>query len=258
MRGVCKAQQLWLEKSRRVFIGSGILLFLSGCSALSLPFYADQQKVFDISQLSEAQQKHFELSMHYIDSAHYDIAETKLLSVIEDYPNFPDAYNALGVVYERRGRVTEGSNAFYKAITLNPDYHVAVTNYGDLKCYVSGGDEIMQVAEGIKDLRVKSRLYTAATKCYISQGHYSHGREAIESAITHDAHYAWSYLYFAKIQEHARQYQDAKKSIDRFNDLNGYTQESAMLGYSINHSLSDPQEMAKYQHVLKTLFNSEI
>lgn len=242
----------------RYLVFGTIFSLLTGCAFVNLPFYLDEDEVIDLSMLSEAQQKHFELSLHYIDSVHYDIAETKLLSVIEEYPNFPDAYNALGVIYERRGRVTEAGDAFYKAIKLNPDYDVAINNYSDLKCYVANGDDIRQVAEAEMSHRVKSRLYTAAAKCYINQNNFSKGREAVSEALAVDDQYALSYLYLAKAQYFDLEYQDAKRSIDRFNDLNGYTKESASLGHSISRFLGDSREIEKYQHVLKTQFNGEI
>ena len=243
---------------RRYLGKSTIVVALSGCSMVEIPFLSSNHEVVDISMLSEAQQKHYELSLHYIDSAHYDVAETKLLSLVNEYPGFPDAYNALGVVYERRGRVTEGGEAFYKAIELNPNYSVAVNNYSDLKCYVAGGDEILQKAVAARDQRVKSRLYTAATKCYINQSQFLKGREAIDQALMLDNNYALSYFYLAKIQHHEKQYNEAKQSINRFNDLNGYTKASALLGLSINRFLDDQQEMSKYHNVLKTQFNGEI
>lgn len=246
-----------LVKLQRYSVVSLVFIIVSGCSLVNISLY-DHHEISDLTALSEAQQKHFELSLHYIDSAHYDIAETKLLSVVEEYPNFPDAYNALGVIYERRGRVTESGEAFYKAIELNPDYDIAVNNYSDLKCYVADGDEIQRIADEARNNRVKSRLYTAASKCYINKNNFSKGRETAEKALELDEHYALSHLYLAKTQYRDKQYQEAKASINRFNDLKGYTKESAILGYSINQSLNDRQEMKKYQHVLKTQFNGEI
>lgn len=248
---------LWGLKAPRYFSMSVILFLLTGCAFITLPFSSDDE-IVDLEMLSEAQQKHFELSLHYIDSAHYDIAETKLLSVIEEYPRFPDAYNALGVIYERRGRVTQAGEAFYQAIILNPNYDVAVNNYSDLKCYVTDGDAIKQSADIEIAPRVKSRLYTAAAKCYINKNDFLKGQEAAHDALAFDDHYALSYLYLAKTQYVGQQYQAARRSIDRFNDLNGYTKESASLGYSINRFLNDAKEMKKYEHVLKTQFNGEI
>lgn len=245
-------------KGSRYWVMSVMVLLLTGCSIITTPFNANGHEVVDLSMLSEAQQKHFELSMHYIDSAHYEIAENKLLSVIEEYPNFPDAYNALGVVYERRGRVTESGEAFYQAIMFNPDYDIAVNNYSDLKCYVADGDEMQLAADAETDRRVKSRLYTAAAKCYINKNQNFKGQKAAEHALVNDEQYALTHFYLAKIQYQNHHYDAAKTSIDRFNDLNGYTRESAGLGYKINQHLNHQDEMKKYQHVLKTQFHEEI
>ncbi len=249
---------LRFQKNSRYLMTSMMAFLLAGCSMMTHPFSTNEREIVDLSMLSEAQQKHFELSMHYIDSAHYDIAENKLLSVIEEYPDFPDAYNALGVIYERRGRVTESGEAFYQAIILNPDYDIAVNNYSDLKCYVADGDEMQLAADAEADRRVKSRLYTAAVKCYINKNQNFKGQKAAESALVNDEQYALTHFYLAKVQYQNHHYDAAKKSIDRFNDLNGYTRESAGLGYKINQHLNHQDEMKKYQHVLKTQFHEEI
>ncbi|MHC5225611.1 tetratricopeptide repeat protein [Ignatzschineria sp. LJL83] len=231
---------------------------LSGCSLIEVPFYNSKQEIVELSMLSEAQQKHYELSMNYIDSAHYDIAEEKLLSIIDEYPQFADAYNALGVIYERRGRVTEGSEAFYTAIKINPNYVVAVENYSQLKCYTKGASSMEDDGNEAKELRLKSRLYTAASKCYISKNNFSDGEIMINKAIELDSDYALSYFYLATIQNKNQQFELAKQSIDQFNDLNGYTSESAKLGYTINRALNNQKEMQKYRYVLMTQFNEAI
>ena len=235
-----------------------LVSIVSGCSLVDLPFYDKKQDVVEMSMLSEAQQKHYELSMNYIDSAHYDIAESKLLSIVEEYPQFADAYNALGVIYERRGRVTEGSEAFYHAIKLNPDYAVAVENYSQLTCYTKGPSVIAESGDSEKEARLKSRLYSAASKCYISKNNFSDGEIMANKAIELDETYALSHLYLARVQNRNKQFELAKQSIDQFNDLNGYTKESAKLGYTINHALNNQKEMQKYRYVLVTQFNEEI
>ena len=235
-----------------------LVTILSGCSLIDLPFYEQEQEVFDLSMLSEAQQKHYELSLHYIDAGHYDIAETKLLSIIEEYPRFADAHNALGVIYERRGRVTEGRESFYQAIKLHPDYAIAVENYSQLTCYTNGPLAMAERGDNEKGERLKSRLYSAAAKCYISKNNFSDGEIMASRAIEFDSTYALSYLYLAKIQDQKKQFELAKQSIDQFNDLNGYTKESAKLGYAINRALNHPKEIQKYQYILATQFNEEI
>ena len=239
------------------FYFAGILL-LSGCANFPTQFFAGKPEVMDLSMLSEAQQKHYELSLHYIESAHYDVAEEKLASIIEEYPQFPDAYNALGVIHERRGRVSKGGESFLKAIELNPDFDVAVMNYGALKCYTSGATGIIEAISLRYDDRVKSRLYSTAAKCYINNHELALGQQTVDTAIALDDSYAPSYLYLAQIHYQNKQYESAKQSVDRFNDLQGYTYESAKLGLSIHRYLKDQREVTKYQHVLATQFNEEV
>lgn len=245
------------SRSRCVSRGSQsllMILILGGCSHFSIPFMDSTPEVVDFSQLSEAQKKHYELSLNYIQSNHYSVAEGKLLSLIEEYPTYPDAYNALGVVYERRGRVTVASEAFLQAITLKPDYDTAIENYSRLMCFVSGGEGIVDASSSVEQGQVKSILYTAASRCYISKNEYEKARSVVEYAIDNNPNYALNYLYLAQIELNDLDYIAAKNAIDQFNDLNGYTKESAGIGLLISQNLGDQSEVEKYQSVLNTQF----
>lgn len=233
------------------------LSVLAGCSSLSIPFIADSKtRAIEFSMLSEAQQKHYELSLHYIESGHYDVAQGKLLALIEEYPNYPDAHNALGVIYERRGRVTIASESFLEAIKLKPEYDVAVLNYGRLMCYMDNSAGIIAASEAMNDKRVKSRLYTANARCYISNNDYKNAQIDILKAIGFDDQYAAAYLILAEIYQHNSAFSLASGALNQFNDLNGYTKESARLGVEINQKLGNTVEVAKYQNVLTTQFSN--
>ena len=233
------------------------LVFLSACSIVPTSIFDVNDKTIDLSQLTEAQQKHYELSLHYIESAHFDVAQSKLEAIVLEYPTFPDAYNALGVIDERRGKVSNALDLFLKAIALNPEYNTAIENYGNLKCYLAGGRGIEEDAERMDSDRVKSRLYTVATRCYINGNNYVKANDVVQRAISYDDTYAMSYLELAKISLQNREIQASRISLDRFNDLNGYTQESANLGLVVNRHLNDQAEIEKYQHVLATQFKNK-
>ncbi len=255
-------QWLKLKLKLKIIVRSsvGILtaVFIVGCAHVSNPFGDSRSDVIAFSELSEAQQKHYQLSLNYIESNHYDVAQGKLLSLIEEYPTFPDAYNALGVVYERRGRVTIASEAFLNAMALNPEYTTAIENYSRLMCYVAGGDSIVSDSDSIESGQLKSMLYTAASRCYINKNEYAKAMVVVKKAIAGNPSYALNYLYLAQIELYNHDYVAAKKSIDRFNDLNGYTKESAEIGLLINQSLGNSTEIEKYQHVLETQFKTRV
>lgn len=246
----------------RGVVGSLLLLLMVGCASLSQNFQAP----VTLADLSEAEQKHYELSLHYIDTAHYDAAEEKLQTILQQHPNFSEGYNALGVLYERKGRVTKGSEYFLEAMKLNPHYDVAVVNYSQLMCYKSGSDGISQAIESEAKsiamvenrIKIESRLYTALLKCYIKENYLQNGQEVAEKAITLDPDYALTYLYFADILYRQQHYTKAREAIDRFNDLQGYSRESALLGLQISNALQNQDEINKYQYVLRTQFDEDL
>ncbi len=247
-------------KLLRGLMGSLLLLLMVGCASLSQNFQAP----VTLAELSEAEQKHYELSLHYIDTAHYEAAEEKLQTILQQHPTFSEGYNALGVLYERKGRVTKGSEYFLKAIELDPYYDIAVINYSQLMCYKSGSKGILETIELIPKqppsenrIKIDSRLYTALLKCYIKENYLQNGQEVAEKAITLDPDYALTYLYFADILYRQQDYSKALAAVDRFNDLAGYNRESALLGLKISRALHNQDEINKYQYVLKTQFDED-
>ncbi|WP_026879284.1 tetratricopeptide repeat protein [Ignatzschineria larvae DSM 13226] len=246
----------------RGLMGSLLLLLMVGCASLS----NDSQVPVTLAELSEAEQKHYELSLHYIDTAHYDAAEEKLQAILQQRPAFSEGYNAMGVLYERKGRVTKGSEYFLEAIKLDPNYDIAVINYSQLMCYKSGSDGISQAIElEVKAIvmienrrKIESRLYTALLKCYIKEDYLQNGQQVAEKAIILDPDYALTYLYFADILYRQHNYMKAREAIDRFNDLHGYSRESAQLGLKISDALQHQDEINKYQYVLRTQFDEDL
>ncbi len=243
------------------YCGMVLPFLLLGCSTLP----SNEGIPVTLAELSEAEQKHYELSLHYIDNAHYEAAAEKLQALLQQHPTFSDGYNAMGVLYERRGRVTKGSEYFLEAMILNPNYNMAVINYSHLMCYKSGSRGILERIESLptlisnqeKRVKIESRLYTALLKCYIKENYLQNGQQVAEKAIILDPDYALTYLYFADILYRQQQYKSAQEAIDQFNDLNGYSRESALLGLKISNALQNQDEINKYQYVLKTQFDED-
>ena len=201
-------------------------------------------------ELSLADQKHYELSLYYIESGHYQIAREKLERLLQQYSSFPDLYNSLGVINERRGQVTAAIDYFLKAFRLNPNYHTAIKNYGVLMCYVEGGDGIISMAKNQSNTLVKSRLYSEGARCYIEEKKISQAEKALEKALQYDSHYADSYLLAAKLYFNLAQYPQAERALFRFNDLNGYTEESATLGLALAENQDRRADIDRYRSIL--------
>ncbi len=232
-----------------------LVLCVTGCASILLPHESD--KVLTIDDLSDADQKHYELAQHYIQSHHYNAAEKKLNELITRYPLYADLYNSYGVLWERRGRMTKASESFLKAITLNLNHQVALENYGVLLCHSDNEQFIVDGDRSKNHKKLLSRLYSAASKCYISRNNFNLAQESIEKAITLDNEFALNYLYLAQIYYHNQLYHKAILALDRFNDLNGYSKKSAQLGVLLSVKLNNEAEINRYRYILSTQFNEE-
>lgn len=228
-----------------------IMLGITGCAHIGELGRSGQY--VDLEALPLADQKHYQLSLYYIESGHYQVAEKKLKQLVANHPTFPDVYNGLGVISERRGQVTQAADYFLQAIQFNPDYETAIKNYGALICYVEGGDGIISVAKDHYP-RVKSRLYSEAARCYIEESQWQKAAEALDEALQLDSDYADSYLLKAKIDFRAARYHDAEEAIFRFNDLHGYTEESARLALLLAQKRGDQVDIDRYKNVLVEQF----
>ena len=241
---------------RRALLKNVLLIMIAfgviGCAHIggsgALTTYLDQEA------LSLADQKQYELSLYYIESGHYKSAREKLERLVIDNPNFPDAYNGLGVIHERRGRVTLAADYFLRAIQLNPNYDTAIKNYGVLMCYVTGGDGIISMAKNQYQTMVKSRLYSEAARCYLDNEKYQQATDALNKALQLDTDYADSYLIKAKLDYKLAQYESAESAIFHFNDLNGYTEESLRLALILAEKRGNQADIDRYRNALVEQF----
>jgi Flp pilus assembly protein TadD len=61
-----------------------------------------------------------------------DDAIAALRQLTEDYPELPEPYNNLAVIYARQGELEKARAALENAVRNNPDYAVAHENLGDI------------------------------------------------------------------------------------------------------------------------------
>ncbi|CAB5721281.1 Predicted methyltransferase (contains TPR repeat) [Delftia tsuruhatensis] len=66
------------------------------------------------------------------DSGKTDEAIAALNQLIEDYPELPEPYNNLAVIYAGRDQLDKARSALESAVRNNPGYGVAYENLGDI------------------------------------------------------------------------------------------------------------------------------
>ena len=76
----------------------------------------------------------FKLGVGYMQSGHLDVATEKLLKALQYNDNYPEAHNAIAVLYEELREYGPAETHFKRAIELKPDYTLARLNYARLLC----------------------------------------------------------------------------------------------------------------------------
>lgn len=83
--------------------------------------------------LPDTHRVYFALATIYDDCpVHWDQALAAYERCLEIRPDFAPAYNNLGVIYQRQGRLEEALKAFREAVLCDPDYERAYHNLGRL------------------------------------------------------------------------------------------------------------------------------
>jgi len=59
-------------------------------------------------------------------------AVEELLTLIQEFPELPEPYNNLGVLYAAQGNYEAAMSAFNSAVQARPNYKIAIQNLGDL------------------------------------------------------------------------------------------------------------------------------
>lgn len=207
-----------------------------------------------IDDLERSVRVNYELGTSYVNSANYEAAEEKLLKAVSGNPNFPDVYNALGVLQERRGKVSDASDFFAKAISLDPYYEQAMVNYTRLLCKQRGKDSLASTAAGSSPNSVRAGLYAGASECAEFLQQSGEALQYAELAIMSDPTYPLSYYHQAQALLSLNRGAEALAALDIYHDLKGYTYNSAQLGLAAARSANNSGAIEKYQNVLQTQF----
>lgn len=112
-------------------------LWLTGCAQNpsandNTPY--DQQPIGRETGDVESARVHTELGAEYFRLKRYEVALEEFNTAIERSPNYPLAYNGLGLVYAALGDMARAESAFKRSIQLQPSNSESHNNYGRFLC----------------------------------------------------------------------------------------------------------------------------
>ncbi len=161
---------------------------------------------------------HYDLALTYDMKGALDKAKYHLKKAIELKPDYSDAYNYLGFVYFRQGKVDEAIEAYHKALEnllyLNPqDAHLNLgVAYLSRKEYQKAKVHLEEAIRLVPDF---AAAYNNLGKVYEGLRQYSEAKESYERAIEYNSEYADAYLNLGKLLYRSGDRQKAIKAFDK-------------------------------------------
>lgn len=92
------------------------------------------------------------------DQGETDAAIATFQALNEDYPELPEPYNNLAVIWARKGEYEKARKALELALAARPDYAIAHENLGDIYARLAGAEYDRATALDKKNKSAQSKL----------------------------------------------------------------------------------------------------
>ena len=239
-----------LRRFHHVFFGFAFLLG-GGCASLSGP--GSEPSDADAATLN------YELGSRYMLQGHFDVALEKLHKALSFNDSFPEAHNAIALLYEQTGQETLAEHHYRRAIELDADFIRAKLNYAQFLCThgkpTEGEKQFLAVATGSPvDSADVYEAYTGAAVCALTVPDRKQADAYLRKALELKPNDASLLYRLADLSYGEGEYLKARAFLQRYHASAGYNPESLWLGISIEEKLGDSPLRRQYTQMLLSDF----
>jgi len=223
---------------------------------------------------ADAARLNYELAVGYLSKAKsgnaadrnlFEVAQEKLEKALSFKEDYPEAHNALGVLYDETGQDNRAAQHLQRAIALDSGFVLARMNYGQFLCAEGRAAEeglfqYLQAAQlaVANDRATAAQAYFAAAVCALALPDRARAREFLAKSVELQPDQAAALYRLADLNYAEGDYPAARAFLQRYHTLAGYSPESLWLGISIEERLGNAQQRRQYQDILLSRFaNSE-
>lgn len=163
---------------------------------------------------------HYDLGVHAVQNNNAQEALREFLEAVKMNPEFPEAYNALGLVYQwSYGRLEDAKKSFEKALELKPDFAEAWNNLGTL--HAERGE--LEPARLAYEKALADPLYKTPWMAQTNLGWVIHrqgksavGEQFIRAALTSRPTYCVGHRQLARLLDETGRKEDGEASWEAF------------------------------------------
>ena len=210
----------------------------------------------------EVAEANFKLGVGYMQSGHNQVATEKLLKAVQFKDNYPEAHNALGVLYEELREYGAAENHYKRAIDLKSDYSLARLNYARFLCLrepvrTSEGEAELQrlVAEPANAGAVAADAFAALGACALQRQDAATAETSLRRALELNPNNTSALLEMAQLSQQQGKTLQGRAFIQRYHGQTRPTLQSLLLGIMIESTKEgDPMLRREYAAALVAHF----
>lgn len=238
---------------------SVILFAMLLCACVSEPAQNGLKKSGDFDT-DEAAKTRVSLGLTYLKNGNFSQAKFNLDKALEFAPRSGQANFAMAFYYQQVDEVQRAHEYYQQAISLSNDDPDILNSYGAFLCKQGNYEQAKK--HFLKSVGDKSYISTASTYenlaiCSENQGKIEEAITYFDSALNHQPTRASSLLYISQLYVQTEQWEEAKRSLWKYERNASVTSESLWLSFQIARGLKDLKASVEYAEILKRLYPND-
>ena len=229
----------------------GLALLLGACAG-------SQERDFK----ENAAEANFKLGIGYMQSGHFEVAAEKLLKAVQYNDDYPEAHNALAVLYEEIREYGPAETHYKRAIELKSDYTLAKLNYARFLCarmparVAEGEAELQKLAADPANAGASAAdAHAAMGLCARQRNDPAQAETSLRKALEIDPNNTSALYAMAELSQTQNKTLQGRAFLQRYHARARPTAQSLWLGIAIEQtSDGDPQLRREYGVLLLSQF----
>jgi type IV pilus assembly protein PilF len=224
------------------------LMVMAGCASSPVKESYTPEKLAELN---------VQLGAAYLREGNYETALAKIGKALAIDPDYPAAYNILGLIYGRLGEHQKAEEQFKKALSLDPDDATSLNNYGQFLCQLDRFAE----AQSMFQKALANPLYATpqvasanAGVCAVRANDLVQAETHFRSALSIDPSVPNALLGMAELSYGQKNYVQARDYLQRYLASANHTAKSLWLGVRVERELGDQDAAASYALALRSKF----
>jgi type IV pilus assembly protein PilF len=205
----------------------------------------------------EAAKTRVSLGLTYLQNGNFAQAKFNLDKALEFAPRDGQAHFAMAFYYQQVGEFERAEESYEKALSFSKNDPDVLNSYGAFLCQQGNYDK----AKGYFLRAVDDRNYVSSAEtyenlalCSQSQGNNQEAIQYFNSALNHQPTRSDSLFLLSKLYVEEEQWEDAKKTLFKYERTAPISAESLYLQFQIAEGMKDTKTAMGYGEILKSMY----